>query len=623
MNSGDNGGDEGEKAAELNDFLDFKDAMVYLIDVSATMLTEPNVEPYRSPVYLALLGAYMAITDRLMFSPLDMCGVILYGVENGNLEKGPKHVYELMPLGLPDSTSLKELKNLLQDEDEFEKIVRPLEKKSEGPSMADVLFLANQKFSYRAPRYFSRRLIIVTDEDTPYTDKESLKAAKTRAADLVQLNVRIKPLLVESVKDKPFSTGKFYDELTLVPEYIAHEFDDVDDELSTIPVEDIIQECSLTSRGVRRKAEFTTNVELSPDLKFGVKGYLMFLHRKPQRSYWVYNKAEESKLVKTEMKPMNKDSGRVLDRDEVMKGYRFGKRLITFSEEQYEQIRQIDDPVIRIIGFKPLAAIKPRYNLTHARFIYPSELKLSGSTRAFSCLHKSMIKKNRVAIAWCVLRANNTPRLYALIPSEEEYKDMEKGPYSGKRVQYKPDGFFMIQLPFRDDIREPPIRTQIPEPQPELVEASSNIIQSVRMAEGYTPERYVNKYLEDFNKILQAKALEEAMPEELMKDSTVPSYKSINKRAGGEIAEWNRILSELVPANKHKRPSEQPSDSSSKQSKTAATGSNQADIIEAARNQTLGKFKVNELKAFASSVGITASRKNQLIDEIQRYVGSM
>jgi ATP-dependent DNA helicase 2 subunit 1 len=373
---------------------------------------------------------------------------------------------------------------------------------------------------------------------------------------------------------------------------------------------------------VRRKAEFTSTIELGPDLRLGVKGYLTLLHKRPQRSYWVYNKGEESRLVHTESRPMNAASGRIVDKDEIRRGYKFGDKLITLTPAQHESIREIDSPVIRIIGFKPLEAVRPRYNLTHPRFVYPSDAALSGSVRAFSCLHQAMLKKRRAAIAWCVLRANNTPRLYALLPVQEESREMKRGPYAGKRVQYTPDGFFLVQLPFRDDIREPPLAATKKTPSQELVDALDGVIDGIQMSEGYTPERYANKYLEDFNRILQAKALEEELPEHF-KDNTVPSYKSINKRVGEKVEAFNKMLDELTRLDIAKRPaSEAPS--AAQQTKARKREVSDADIVAAAKNGNLERYTRDQLRAFATSKNIDyGHKKADAVEAVKKYVNSI
>ncbi|KAA8916151.1 hypothetical protein TRICI_001700 [Trichomonascus ciferrii] len=616
------GGEEYERPADLQDFLDYKDAVIYVIDVRPSMLVES--EDDYSPVYAALLGAYMAITDRLMFSPLDMSGVLLRGVSSGNVDRVPG-LYELVPLGLPDSRSLKLLKTVLQDPREFARIVG--DGSADRPSLADALFYANQQYTRSAPRYFSRRLVLVSDEDEPHRgDPAAQKAAKTRAADLVQLNVRIKPLLVQTESVGPIDTTKFYDDLALVPPTLAGEFDEESEVLVPIAPADVVQECSLTSRSVRRKAEFTSTVELGPDVRFGVKGYLTLLHRRPQRSHWVYNRGEESKLVHTESQPVNTASGRIVDKEEIRRGYKFGDRLITLTPDQHERIREIDAPVIRIVGFKPLEAVRPRYNLTHPRLIYPTDTQLAGSVRAFACLHQAMLKKRRAAIAWCVLRANNTPRLCALLPVREDVRQPARGPYAGKQVQHTPDGFYLIQLPFRDDIREPPLTATKRAPTQDLVDALDGIIDGVQMGEGYTPERYANKQLEDFNRILQAKALEEELPEHF-KDNTVPSYKSINKRVGEKIESFNKLLDEVARLDIAKRPPPPSTEASSQQqpkTKTRKRDVSETDIIAAAKNGTLERYTRDQLRAFATAKNIDyGHKKAEAVEAVKNFVNSM
>jgi hypothetical protein len=53
---------------------------------------------------------------------------------------------------------------------------------------------------------------------------------------------------------------------------------------------------------------------------------------------------------------------------------------------------------LAIIGFKPASAVGPEYTAGVARFLYPDERRLKGSTAAFAALHKAMLEQ--VCAGW-------------------------------------------------------------------------------------------------------------------------------------------------------------------------------------------------------------------------------
>ena len=143
-----------------------------------------------------------------------MIGVLLYGTEaskfydeDGDLVSYP-HCYLFTDLDIPSAREVKELRQLAEDEEVAQKILRP---SKEPVSMSNVLFCANQIFTSKAPNFLSRRLFIVTDEDNPHAEQKSLRsAAQVRARDLYDLGVNIE-LFPISQPDHEFDTSKFYD----------------------------------------------------------------------------------------------------------------------------------------------------------------------------------------------------------------------------------------------------------------------------------------------------------------------------------------------------------------------------------------------------------------------------
>lgn len=197
-----------------------KDAVLLAIEVSPSMLMPPkdgikgNTD---SPTAAALKCAFHLMQQRIISSPKDMIGILLYGTEQSKFpdeednSRGSltyPHCYLLMDLNIPDAGDVRALKKLVEDKKEFEELLVPSE---ESVSMANVLFCANQIFTTRAPNFSSRRLFIVTDSDNPHSRDKTLRASATvRAKDLYDLGVIIELFPISSL-DHEFDRAKFYD----------------------------------------------------------------------------------------------------------------------------------------------------------------------------------------------------------------------------------------------------------------------------------------------------------------------------------------------------------------------------------------------------------------------------
>lgn len=164
-----------------------------------------------SPATAALKCAYQLMQQRIISNPSDMMGVLLYGTEKSDLKAGGDvfpHCHLLEDLGVPSAQDVKQLRDLVSEEDEeAQKILIP---SKEPSSIATVLFCANQIFTTKAPNFSSRRLFLVTDNDNPAADKSAKDTAITRARDLYDLGVIIE-LFPISKPGKGFDRSKFYD----------------------------------------------------------------------------------------------------------------------------------------------------------------------------------------------------------------------------------------------------------------------------------------------------------------------------------------------------------------------------------------------------------------------------
>ncbi|KAI9752649.1 MAG: ATP-dependent DNA helicase II subunit 1 [Chaenotheca gracillima] len=629
-----------EEEIDETGYKSIKDAVLFAIDVSqsttvASTSGKVKGETPESTVSAALKCALSLMQQRIISNPNDMIGILLFGTAESKLysedenHKGKPaypHCYLLTDLGVPTAADVRRLKSMVEDEDEADKI---LVTSDEPVSMANVLFCASRVFTTKAPNFSSRRLFIVTDNDDPHANDKALRASSTvRAKDLYDLGVIIE-LFPISTSGHAFDRGKFYDDIIYsifpndpeapAPPSIAQQSPSSGEGISLL--KSLLS--SINSKAVARRALFS-NVpfEIGPGLKISVKGYILFKRQEPARSCYVWLNGEKAQIVKGITTQMADDNAHVVEKGDIKKAYKFGGEQIAFLPEEIKSLRYFGDPVIRIIGFKPMSMLPVWANMKNATFIYPSEEDFVGSTRVFSALQQKLLKDEKMAVAWFIARKNAAPVITAVIPGAEKLGE------HGEQVI--PPGMWLIPLPFADDIRQNPetILAQAPD---SLVDMMRTVVQQLQLPKGqYDPQRYPNPALQWHYRILQAMALEEDLPEQV-EDKTSPKYKQIEKRTGEYILEWFKELEGQYQAwqkengsglalkraatgesSLAKRPKVNPN--------TTAPPLSDYDMRMAFEKDTFGRFTVAMLKVWMEGKGLdTNGRKADLIDKVAQY----
>ncbi|KAI5361987.1 Putative SAP domain, ku70/Ku80 beta-barrel domain, SPOC-like domain superfamily protein [Septoria linicola] len=644
--------DEDDEAEDASGYKTVKDAVLFAIDASRSMLTKPSEsdskkpETALAPTLAALKCAYALMQQRIISNPHDMMGILLFNTEKSKFEDGDDtsrgfqypHCYLLQDLNVPAAEDVKQLRTLVDDEEEAAGI---LSASKDEVSMANVLFCANQIFTTKAPNFSSRRLFLVTDNDYPHSsDRDARNSAAVRAKDLYDLGVTIE-LFPISHPDRgyTFDRSKFYNDIVYSstpsdPDAPAPLTSDVKAASSTAKdgislLQTLLS--SVQSRNAPRRALFSSvPLEIGPGLKIGVKGYIILKRQEPARQTYIYLPSDDEKaqIAVGHSELLDEDTARTVEKTEIRRAYKFGGETVSFSLEEMAKINDWGEPTIRIIGFKPRKMLPVWANLDKSTFIYPSEESFIGSTRVFSALHQKLLRDDRIGLAWYVPRRNASPRLAAVIPGAEERN--EEG------EQHMPPGLWIKPLPFADDIRSNPEMNLVRAPD-EVVDAMRLIIQQLQLPKAvYDPLKYPNPALQWFFRILQALALDEDLPEH-PDDKTLPRCRQIHKRAGGFVVEWgekldaafNEWLSEnaasIKPAASGAAKRTAPASSASRAKKVKDEddedeGITDANMRNAYNGDTLSKFKVNDLKAWLKRRGMASTGKKQdLVDAVTSY----
>ncbi|KAL0259440.1 ATP-dependent DNA helicase II subunit 1 [Diplodia seriata] len=632
--------DEEEETIDEAGYKTVKDAVLFAIDVSHSMLKTPPQSDSKkadrdSPTSAALKCAYQLMQQRIISHPNDMMGVLLFGTEQSKFQDETSggrgalqypHCYLLTDLDVPAASDVKRLRNLVDDEEEAAKLLVP--SKEESVSMANVLFCANQIFTTKAPNFTSRRLFIVTDNDNPHSDDKGLmRSAAVRAKDLYDLGVIIE-LFPIAHPDHGFDRAKFYDDIVY-----RQSLTDPD---APAPITEVAQTAERTdgisllqslvsninSKAAPRRALFSLPFEIGPGLKIGIKGYILIKRQEKVRSCYVWMNGEKPQIAMLSSTKIVEDTAEEVKKTEIRKAYKFGGETVSFTEEETKAIRYFGDPVIRIIGFKPLSMLPEWANMRSPMFIYPTEADFIGSTRVFSALQQNLLKKEKMAITWFVPRRNAVPTLAAIIPGQEKLGE--------RNEQVRPPGLWVIPLPYVDDIRQNP-ETPLVRASDSLTDIMREIVQNLTLPKGeYEPSRYPNPALQWFYRILQAIALEDELPEK-PEDKTIPKYRQIDKRVGEKVTEWGQSLEEefrnYAQSSRKRQPEVESKPAIKKQkTETGAVPAKTTDSMDDGEMKkqyekgTVSKLTVQVLKGWAHSKHISvAGKKADLVERVEEY----
>ncbi|KAG9240073.1 SPOC like C-terminal domain-containing protein [Calycina marina] len=631
MHNQDEEEDEEETQDETN-YKQMKDAVIFAIDISESMLTSPEDDPKAdSPAMAALNCASHFMEQRIISNPKDMMGILLFGTESTNLndegntsgkDKYP-HCYLLTELDVPSAKDVRRLKELISDSAEANALLVPT---SGHCRISDLLFCANQRFNLQAPNFDSRRLFVITDSDSPHDgDKKAMSVSTTRAKDLYDLGVVIE-LFPISRPEETFDRTKFYDNII---------YRDPNENENTYGVstfkssgigllQDLLSD--INSKQVAKRSLFNDlKFEIGPGLEISVKGYNILQKQIPARSHFVYTGGEEAVIVEGKTNQNREISQESVVKKDLKKAYKFGGSQVLFEKKDVDKVKDFGGPVIRLVGFKPKSMLPIWASVKKSTFIYPSEGGFVGSIRVFVALWKKLLDNKKMGIAWCIPRKNAAPTYVAILPSEEKLAD------NGKQIS--PQGLWLYQIPFADDLRSPP---DVPKPiraSDELVDDMRKVVQQLQLPKAtYDPRRYPNPSLQWHYTILQAMALEQEPPEKAS-DKTTGKHKQIDKRAGEYIKKWGTTLDKQARAFMAERKSslkrelgvDVEEDKPKKKAKTAATTQKledmaDSDVNKLAASGLIGKCVIAELKAWCAMKGLPSTgKKADLVDRVERW----
>ncbi|KAH8920511.1 SPOC domain-like protein [Atractiella rhizophila] len=581
--------DEAEFEGELETSVS---STIFLIDASHGMLAGKD-----RMLETILRGSKELMKRRIVAGTgRDKVGVVFYNVDvtsNSPMKQSQatqrlrkKHVYDLQPLAAPSVDSIKGMSDAILDISQIpDALVKSLGVNSSGEdSLVDALKHCSGAFKAFAPKLSNRRLYFFTASDDPFPtsahpsgtkkSKKQLKeeldfemsainAAYTQAKNLNEMGIELVPFFI-GTEDKPFVVEKFYSKFLIENESnlqgLEHEVDEDNNVTRILPISvdakeklDLLMQQLKVKQPVKR-ALFNVPLTLGDGLTISITGY-SYIQEQLKPSYTkvdLDSRTGAEVVSKTEW--IDTDTAEVLNPKTDIKSCLFlgGKsersepKRVIFSPEEMRKLKSLGmEPGIKLLGFKDPDELKWEHNITTAKFIYPSEKVYTGSTRVFSALLQSMLKLDKIGLAFCYERRASAPRFVYLVPKKEEVD--EDG------IQIEPPGIVVIPLPYSDDIRENKIEktvtcmTRGEGDEKDLEEEAGNHPEIEKAKEAiakmrikFEPENFPNPGLNHHYECLSAIALNEDIP--TIDDKTKPDFDRIQQRVGEIIKDFKDLI---------------------------------------------------------------------------------
>ncbi|KAF4655086.1 X-ray repair cross-complementing protein 6 [Perkinsus olseni] len=640
-----------------------RDAVIFLLDVSnVEALFTPETPPagtdgqqqgldggggegssraMRRPCINNILNTVASLMrSKIIGRPEDMTGLILYnttGADSNPMELAGVTVVQ--DLQQPTASRIRDILDVSStlDRAEFDRRWR------KGPptiscafALHNALWVASNIFqSNAAKKNIGRRVYIITNDDNPTGSPQERKAAEMKALDVGENDTDIDLAVLGincSEAAQQFDVMKFWANVIPPAEEIEESHDPkkflentrgIMEDLATVIRRKeykvrSLNRCNLTFAGA---PDYVAAVQVYCHVKEAIKPHPVYLH------------PDNQKLLRSETRYINMDTGAILDRDTEVRSYvDFGgehvpitygdiAKMKTFDADENDRGREntqvpaagngeagegeegeVEETIsgsLEIIGFKNRRKLKFQHRIGHGYFIYPHEGRITGSKRLVEALCCRMAKLGKIALVRFVARANAQPIFAALSPQMPDEASQTSG------------GLVLIPLPFADDIRsldlpgtcvDEVISQDEQRPQ---VEAAKSIIRGFRISH-WSPYSIDNPTLKLFYAGLEALALNEDLPSDAVEDLLLANERK-GELAKGHVEAWKQSLGV-----------DDLSSPPAKRSRTAEPFTMGLDVVRAkVRDGTLARLTVSQLKdILRAQRQSTNGKKQELIDRI-------
>ncbi|XP_055634365.1 X-ray repair cross-complementing protein 5 [Toxorhynchites rutilus septentrionalis] len=591
-----------------------REALIVLIDCAEYMFAERSDGNNNFRDALECVEAIMR--NKIISSEKDLIGIIFYNTEHSPVlsdefenEIGlivPNRSAVCMPLSNTSADQIRRIINL-RESDDFCDFGRQFGHSTDC-NLADVLWLCSRVFTRCGYKLEQMSIILFTSNDEPHpAGSYEYQQCFVKAKDLQQLDVNI--VLVPMSID--FDETKFYLELLCT---VGNE----DPELFRFPRFEESRQRLLNRifrKDFKKKALSSIKLQMSEDVIVGVSIYS--LSRKPRfpvkvtlardsnetiftkRSYVMCTVGEDGESSITPLLP-----------GDQRKIQSVGGEKISFTANEVISMKQMLQPGLRLLGFKPFSKLSPANHLRSSLFVYPDEATINGSSILFRALYEKCLEKQKAAFCILTMRRKQPSKLVALIPQECCYdEDGEPFRHSGFRIEF---------IPYAADIRKLEVFERSPaDVDNEQIYLFKSIAKKIKFK--YHPSQFDNPVLTTLYANIEALLFDKNDLEVF--DSTKTDNDRIDAKVAKFVSSINELFGEDVKEFAKKRIKDSAAGSpAAKAPKLDAVDSQ--FVIESIKNGKTGALLVSVLRSYLEQLdisGISKLKKAELIDLIKQH----
>ena len=639
-------------------FLPTKECIVFLLDCHPSMhmlFKDSSISTKTTPLSTILKVTENFLKTKIISNQNDLFGMVLFNTSISNNEMNFDGINILFKIAAPNALIIKKIKILSQDCDpeineekyknELNEVFKPVND-TKINNLSNALWMVHSMLKNYDKKSYKRRIFLFTDNDDPIIDNQEKNICLQRAKDMNDSDITIE-LFPMNFDNKRFNLSNFYAQI--IPANSDDDLDGGNDNILSIEqCTDRLRE--LTKRIRQKEIKKRTLGKCPFFLTNNTKIYMnIYSSIKKASKGKIYNvDAKTNKLLKGVNSIICKDSGAELYPEQVGTYQLYGNKKIIFSKEEMNKIKFLEEPGMKLMGFKSIDSIKPYYNIRESYFIYPNELFSNGAGKLVDALIKQMANKKKCAIVKFVAREGSTVKFCALLPQQEKYDE---------DYFQTPPGFNMIVLPWADDIRSnSDILSKNPKILPKVSDEQSELAKKIikKMNISFDCRAFENVELQKFYATLQALALEETNVEPV-EDTLQPHTEGLEKvldgldekfrksifgKEGGKTNEVCEKYAKGKRTNKRSRSKSNDSQSSRSQSKKKRKKKKKEDISEEdekeeqganysdeiikkmLNNKKLEKMTVPELKDICRirNIATKGLKKADILEKIKNYL---
>ncbi|EPS73529.1 hypothetical protein M569_01226 [Genlisea aurea] len=475
-------------------------------------------------------------------------------------------------------------------------------------SLYNALWVAQALLRKGNAKRVDKRILLFTNEDDPFgnvrgvTKMDMMRTTLQRAQDTEDLGISIELLPLSKPGDQ-FNLSTFYAELLELGESELADFN----ALAAERFEDMKDQ--LRKRMFQKRKVGRMYLTISSGVSIELNAYALVRPANLGTITWLDSATNIP--VKVERSFFCSDTGAQME--EPTRRFQIYKdQRIILSVDELSEMKRVRSRKLRLLGFKPMDCLKDYHNLRPSTFVYPSDEKMMGSSRAFIALHRSMLRLQRFAVAF--YRTSTHPQFVALVAQGEIVND-------GGQVE--PPGMHIIYLPYSDDIR--PIEehlfqpnTVVPRATEDQIKCASSAVKRIDLKE-FSVFQFPNPGLQNHFAVLQALALgEDKLP--VVKDETLPDEAGLARPGVVKAVEEFKAS---VYGSEFEEEEEEAADKTVKKRKGHIDDRyGEYDWPALAESGELKGLRVPELKCYLINNGLPVSgKKDALIARILNHMG--